>query len=98
MKPALSAEKETVRDDSPVHKDESWLGWKTVLFNCSCHTFDDVAFQLTKAIRCTYDRGLALANVVHHTGSAVVYTGPQERCEAVAAVLEDIGLQTQVVQ
>lgn len=49
-----------------------------------------------KAIRCTYGRGLQLANVVHHTGCAVVYFGAQERCEAVVAVLEDIGLVARV--
>jgi ATP-dependent Clp protease adapter protein ClpS len=51
-----------------------------------------------KAVRCDYTRGLALANVVHHTGSATVYSGPRERCEAVAAVLEDIRLRVQVAQ
>jgi ATP-dependent Clp protease adaptor protein ClpS len=73
-----------------------WLGWKTVLFNCDCHTFQDVAVQLMKAIRCTFERGMQLAGIVHNTGSAVVYTGPRERCEAVAAVLEDIGLAAKV--
>jgi ATP-dependent Clp protease adapter protein ClpS len=65
------------------------------LFNCSCHTFQEVAVQLMKAIRCDYQRGLALANVVHHTGSAIVFKGSRERCEAVAAVLKDIGLRAQ---
>lgn len=73
-------------------------GWKTVLFNDEWHSFQEVAAQLVKAVRCTYDRGLALANVVHHTGSAIVYQGPKERCEAVAEVLEDIKLKTQVCQ
>lgn len=74
------------------------FGWKTVLFNDEWHTFQDVALQLMKAIRCTRERGFALANVVHHTGSAIVYQGPKERCEAVAMVLEDIKLKTQVCQ
>ena len=51
-----------------------------------------------KAIRVSYDRGLEIANTVHHSGKAVVYTGHRERCEAVAMVLEDIGLRTKVVQ
>jgi ATP-dependent Clp protease adapter protein ClpS len=51
-----------------------------------------------KAIRCTYEKGMQYANVVHHTGCAVVYSGPRERCEAVAAVLEDVGLQAKVEQ
>ena len=74
------------------------LPWSTVLLNCNCHTFDQVARQLMKAIRVSYERGMMLANVVHHTGSAVIYTGPRERCEAVAMVLEQIGLLTRVCQ
>lgn len=72
--------------------------WNTILFNCNCHSFDDVAKQLMKAIRVSYDRGMEIANVVHHSGKAVVYTGHRERAEAVAMVLEDIGLITKVSQ
>ena len=72
--------------------------WNTILFNCNCHTFDDVARQLMKAIRVNYERGLAIADIVHNQGKSVVYTGHRERCEAVAMVLEDIGLLTKVVQ
>lgn len=69
---------------------------KVVLLNDDWHTFDEVAGQLVKATKCTYSRGLALANVVHHTGSAIVYSGPVERCEAVAMVLEAIRLKVLV--
>src|SRR5882724_1303641 len=66
---------------------------RTILFNDDFHTFDDVASQLVKAIRCPYSKGMALANVVHNLGSAIVYTGHLERCEAVAMVLEQIRLR-----
>ena len=59
-------------------------------------SFEEVARQLVRAIRCTLARGLALANAVHHLGSAIVYEGHLERCEAVAEVLEEIGLKTRV--
>ncbi len=72
--------------------------WSTILFNCNCHSFDDVARQLMKAIRVSYERGMAIANTVHSSGSAVVYTGHREHCEAVAMVLEEIGLITKVSQ
>ncbi len=72
--------------------------WNTILFNCNCHSFDQVARQLMKAIRVSYDQGMAVASIVHTQGKAVVYTGHRERCEAVAMVLEDIGLLTKVVQ
>ncbi|MBV9079655.1 MAG: ATP-dependent Clp protease adaptor ClpS [Elusimicrobia bacterium] len=71
-------------------------GCRTVLFNDDVHTFDEVAVQLVRAIRCTFSRGMALANAVHHLGSAIVYEGHLERCEAVAAVLEEIRLRTKV--
>src|SRR5471032_2341448 len=74
------------------------MPWSTILFNCNCHSFEEVARQLMKAIRVSYERGMELANVVHTSGKAVVYTGHRERCEAVAMVLEEIGLLTKVSQ
>lgn len=72
--------------------------WRTVLFNCECHTFDQVEDQLIKAIRCTLGRARAIAFEVHSEGLSVVYEGPRERCEAVAEVLEEIGLAVKVTQ
>lgn len=73
-------------------------GWKTILFNCECHTFDEVERQLMKAVRCTLSQARKWSMEVHTKGSAVVYRGARERAEAVAMVLEDIGLLTQVSQ
>lgn len=72
------------------------FGARAILFNDHFHTFEEVARQLMKATRCTYQRGLGLANVVHNTGSAVVYKGHVERCEAVVMVLEEIRLRAKV--
>jgi ATP-dependent Clp protease adapter protein ClpS len=83
---------------APADTSSSGHGWMTVLFNDEWHTFPEVAHQLVKAVGCTYERGLALANVVHHTGSAIVFKGPKERCEAAAGGLESIKLKTQVCQ
>lgn len=69
---------------------------RVILFNCDCHSFDDVEKQLIKAARCTLARARALSWEVHSTGSAVVYSGALERCEAVAASLEDIRLKVRV--
>lgn len=71
-------------------------GWKTILFNCDCHTFDQVEAQLIKAIRCTLSQARKFSTEVHTKGSAIVYRGPRERCEAVAMVLDSIGLITRV--
>jgi ATP-dependent Clp protease adaptor protein ClpS len=68
----------------------------TILFNCDCHSFDEVENQLMKAIHCTLSKARGFAWEVHKTGSAIVYSGPRERCEAVAGVLEDIHLIVKV--
>lgn len=82
---------ETTSDETaPEHS------WKTILFNCDCHTFDQVEEQLIKATRCSISRARQLSMEVHSKGLAVVYTGPRERCEAVAMVLEQIGLLVKV--
>jgi ATP-dependent Clp protease adaptor protein ClpS len=51
-----------------------------------------------KAARCSLAQARALSWEVHTKGSAVVYQGARERCEAVAAVLEDIKLAVKVSQ
>lgn len=72
--------------------------WKTVLFNCDCHTFDEVERVVMKATRCTLSRARAVSNEVHTRGSAVIYEGHRERCEAVAEVVASVGLKVKVVQ
>ena len=72
--------------------------WKTILLNCSCHSFDQVERQLLKSIHCSLARARKISYEVHHTGSSVVYNGPLERCEAVAEVLEQIGLLVKITQ
>src|SRR5271155_4573114 len=74
----------------PADSASSSLAWKTVLLNCNCHTFDEVESQLLKALRCTLSKARKIAWEVHSRGSAVIFFGPRERCEAVASVLEDI--------
>lgn len=71
-------------------------GWRVVLFNCDCHTFDEVERVVMKATRCTLSRARALSHEVHTKGSAVVYAGARERCEAVADVIGATGLQVKV--
>lgn len=88
----------TALEEKTTRGSETSEGWKTVLFNCSCHSFDEVERQLIKAIRCTLSVARRYSWEVHTQGSAAVYAGPRERCEAVAAVLEAIGLRVNVCQ
>lgn len=77
---------------------QSELIWKTILFNCNCHTFDDVISQLVLAIGCSEATASQIAYVVHTFGSAEVYKGEKEACEKVADTLGRIGLLVRVTQ
>jgi ATP-dependent Clp protease adapter protein ClpS len=70
--------------------------WITLLWNCDCHTFEQVAAQCVKAIACSYDDGMAIACRVHTEGKAAVRVGPRPECERVARILAEIGLQVSV--
>ena len=72
--------------------------WITILHNCDCHTFEDVAKQLIKAIGCSEDRAWELAWEVHNTGKAVVKVGPETECVRVGNILAAIGLVVTVTQ
>lgn len=72
--------------------------WVTILWNCACHTFDEVADQLVKAIGCSRDQGMAMALRVHQDGKAVVRVGPRAECERVGRILAEIGLRVTVAE
>ena len=72
--------------------------WKTILFNCDCHTFDEVEKIVMKAIRCTLSRARQISHEVNVRGNAAIYLGHRERCETVADVVASIGLRVKVVQ
>lgn len=71
-------------------------GWRVVLFNCECHSFDEVERVLIQATHCTIARAREISHEVHTRGSAVVYKGARERCEAVADVIGRVGLVVKV--
>ncbi len=92
---AVAAERQARADEDVGTGGEPW---KTVLFNCACHTFDEVEKIVMQATRCSLSRARALSWEVHSKGSAVVYEGPQERCEAVAEVIASVGLRVEVTR
>lgn len=88
----------TILEEETTTDSGQTSGWKTILFNCDCHSFDQVERQLIKAVRCTLSRAREISWEVHSKGSSVVYEGVRERCEAVADVLGSIGLLVKVEQ
>ena len=73
-------------------------GSKVFLFNCECHTFEEVITQLLKAVP-GMTRPLAeeIAWRVHTQGLAEVYRGSQSECDRVAKILGETGLIVQVL-
>lgn len=90
--PLITPEIEIKETDSTNTAEPS----KVILFNDEIHTFEEVIFQLIKAIRCTQERAEAYAWEVHTKGKACVYTGEMPKCLEVSHILEEIGLHTQI--
>lgn len=72
--------------------------WQTILYNCDCHTFDEVITQIMLAITCTEATASQYAHTVHNLGSVAVFKGEKDKCELVADVLGSIGLNVKVMQ
>jgi ATP-dependent Clp protease adaptor protein ClpS len=67
--------------------------WRVIVLNDDHNTFDGVAFALAAVLPgVTFDRGLAFANRIHTSGSAVVWSGHREAAELYWSQLKDQGL------
>ncbi len=67
--------------------------WRVIVLNDDHNTFEGVARALAQTIPgVDYDRGIALANRVHNTGQAIVWTGEREPAELYHSQLEGYGL------
>jgi ATP-dependent Clp protease adapter protein ClpS len=66
-----------------------------ILYNCDCHTFDEVILQMQKATGCSVEKASQVAHEVHNSGRAIAFSGSLEKCEKVAAVLRQIKLQVE---
>ncbi|HWR02155.1 MAG TPA: ATP-dependent Clp protease adaptor ClpS [Chlorobaculum sp.] len=70
--------------------------YRVVLFNDDDHTFDEVIFQIIKAVRCTRATAEKHTWEVHNNGSSIVYSGNITNCIRVSAILEEIALKTEI--
>jgi ATP-dependent Clp protease adaptor protein ClpS len=67
--------------------------WNVIVLNDDHNTFQGVAFALSSVIPgVDYDRGMALANRIHASGQAIVWSGLQEQAELYWEQLVDHGL------
>jgi ATP-dependent Clp protease adaptor protein ClpS len=67
--------------------------WRVIVLNDNRNTFEGVAFALARVLpQTSFDRGLELANRIHTTGRAVVWSGHREAAELYWSGLEGFGL------
>jgi ATP-dependent Clp protease adaptor protein ClpS len=75
--------------------DETGLGrpWLVIVRNDSHNTFEGVAFALSAVVPgVDYDKGMALANRIHNSGQAIVWSGHKEQAELYWEQLKEYGL------
>jgi ATP-dependent Clp protease adaptor protein ClpS len=67
--------------------------WRVIVLNDDHNTFEGVAQTLSSIIPgVSYDQGLAIADRIHNTGQAIVWSGPKEPAEHYWELLNDAGL------
>jgi len=67
--------------------------WRVIVLNDNHNTFDGVAFALASVLPgVSFDKGMALANRIHNTGQAIVWSGHREPAELYWSRLQDLGL------
>ena len=67
--------------------------WRVIVLNDNHNTFQGVAAALAAVLPgVTFERGMALANRIHSTGQAIVWSGHKERAEHYWTELKGRGL------
>ena len=67
--------------------------WRVIVLNDDHNTFDHVAKTLARVIPgVTVDQGFKIADRIHNTGKAIVWTGPKEVAELYWEQLMGAGL------
>jgi ATP-dependent Clp protease adaptor protein ClpS len=67
--------------------------WRVIVRNDDHNTFDGVAFALSSVLPgIGFDQAMNLANRIHSTGRAVVWSGHKEQAELYWQQLKDYGL------
>ena len=67
--------------------------WNVIVLNDNHNTFEGVAAALSRVLPgVAYEQGLRLADRIHNTGQAIVWSGHREQAELYWAGLKDSGL------
>ncbi len=67
--------------------------WRVIVLNDDHNTFEGVASALSRVLPgVSYEAGMKLANQIHNSGQAIVWSGPQEPAEHYWELLKEAGL------
>jgi ATP-dependent Clp protease adaptor protein ClpS len=67
--------------------------WRVIVLNDDHNTFDGVAAALSRVLPgVSFEQGMAMANKIHSSGQAIVWTGPKEPAELYWEELKTAGL------
>jgi ATP-dependent Clp protease adaptor protein ClpS len=67
--------------------------WRVIVLNDDHNTFDGVAAALSRIIPgVSLEQGYRIADTIHNTGQAIVWSGPREPAELYWEQLKDAGL------
>jgi ATP-dependent Clp protease adaptor protein ClpS len=67
--------------------------WRVIVLNDNHNTFDGVAAALSSVIPgVTLDQGYQIADRIHNSGQAIVWSGPREPAELYWEQLNEAGL------
>jgi ATP-dependent Clp protease adaptor protein ClpS len=67
--------------------------WRVIVLNDDHNTFEGVAGALSSTLPgVSYEQGMALANLIHNTGRAIVWSGTRELAEHYWELLKGHGL------
>jgi len=67
--------------------------WKVIVLNDNHNTFDGVAGALSRILPgVSFDQGLQMADSIHTTGRAIVWSGHREHAELYWTGLRESGL------
>jgi ATP-dependent Clp protease adaptor protein ClpS len=67
--------------------------WRVIVLNDDHNTFEGVARALSTTLPgVSYEKGMTIADRIHNSGQAIVWTGPKEPAEHYWELLRDAGL------
>jgi ATP-dependent Clp protease adaptor protein ClpS len=67
--------------------------WRVIVLNDDHNTFQGVAYALSSVLPgVSFDKGMSLANLIHDSGQAIVWSGEKEPAELYWTQLKDFGL------